>query len=257
VPVGEIEAALRAHEAIRESAAVAKEDRPGEIRILAYVCYHDGQSPTVSELRRYLRKALPEALVPANIVELDALPKDPAGRLLRGELPDPFAPEDAYVAPRTEMERTITGIYQEALGIERVGVHDNFFDIGGHSLLALRVVNKIAKLTGVRLNQPTIVLQTVEQIAAECERRSSGAAKGATTSATKGATNGATKGAEPAAGSAPVAAAPVPVAVAVGSPPAAARVADGPEERDGAPEESSLGSKLFRAVKQSIFKVET
>jgi hypothetical protein len=222
VPTGEIEQALLAHEAVAEAVALAKEDRPGEIRLIAYVVYGDGQPPTVSELRRHLRKRLPDHLVPANVVELHALPKGPDGRVRTEELADPFAPADTYVAPRTEMERAVAQIYQEALGLERVGAHDNFFDIGGHSLLALRVVNKIAKLTGVRLNQPAIVLQTVEQIAAECERQRTGGLV-----APNG--EGAARAAE-------------------------GRDGQGGGERDEASEGKSLSQKLFLAMKDSLWK---
>jgi hypothetical protein len=75
------------------------------------------------------------------------------------------------VAPVTDMQKAIAAIWREVLGIDRVGLHDNFFDIGGHSLLGVRVISRIEKKTGARLNQAIMVLQTLEQIASECERR--------------------------------------------------------------------------------------
>jgi hypothetical protein len=83
-------------------------------------------------------------------------------------LPDPFAADDDFVAPRSETERAIARIWQELLGVSRVSLHDNFLDIGGHSLLALRAINRIAKTCGVRLSPSSLNLQTLEQIAAQC-----------------------------------------------------------------------------------------
>ena len=125
----------------------------------------------MSELRRFLKSRLPENMVPTSYVTLDELPLVADGTVDRGALPDPFGAADDFVAPRTEMERTIAGIWCETLGVKQVSVHDNFFDVGGHSLLAVRVVTRLDKKTGVRLNQAVMVLQTLEQIAAECERR--------------------------------------------------------------------------------------
>jgi acyl carrier protein len=109
--------------------------------------------------------------VPQNIVELDALPVDANGAVDRARLHDPFGVADDYVAPRTETEKIIAKTWQEVLGIDRVSLHDNFFDVGGHSLLAMRVIVRTEKKLGVRLNNAIMVLQTLEQVAAECEKR--------------------------------------------------------------------------------------
>jgi hypothetical protein len=171
VDTGRVEAVLGEHDSVAEVVVSAKHDRPGETRLIAYVVYDHDQRATVSELRRHARKNLPDELVPANFLELDEFPLTADGGINRTALPDPFVPEDDYVAPRTETEKMLAAIWQDVLGVKAVGVYDNFFDIGGHSLLSMRVVNKLLKKTGVKLNQAIMVLQTLEQIAGECERQ--------------------------------------------------------------------------------------
>jgi acyl carrier protein len=146
-------------------------DRPGERRLLAHVVWEPEHIGTVSELRRTLRKYLSDDLVPQNFVELDSLPRTSGGEVDTEALEDPFGVSDDYVAPRTSTQKTVARVWKSALGIDRVGLHDNFFDIGGHSLLAMRVIVRLDKELGVRLNTAIIVLQTLEQIAAECDRR--------------------------------------------------------------------------------------
>lgn len=187
LPLHEVEAVLAAHEAVNECVVLAKVMRNGQVKLAAFVVYDPAQHVTVSELRRYLKKALPEHLVPAAFVGLDALPRGGDGAVDRAALPDPFGGEDQFVGPRTEMERVIAETWCEVLGIDKVSVHDNFFDVGGHSLLAVRVVTKLDKKVGVRLNQAVMVLQTLEQIAAECERRAGTAAPAATAQPAAGA----------------------------------------------------------------------
>ncbi|MCA1567669.1 MAG: amino acid adenylation domain-containing protein [Acidobacteria bacterium] len=147
VELGEIEAALGAHEGIRESAVVMREDAAGDKRFIAYVVAHADASPTTRELRQHLREKVPEFMLPAAFVFLEVLPLMPSGKINRRALPAPGETTDAategYVAPRTPVEEMLTGIWSEVLGVERVGVEDNFFDLGGHSLLATRVVARM------------------------------------------------------------------------------------------------------------------
>jgi acyl transferase domain-containing protein len=162
--VSALEAALASHEAVREAAAAAH----GE-RVLAYVAYHPEHSITVSELRRHVRGLVNEDLVPQTVIELDALPRRADGGLDRAALPNPFAAEEVGpVGPRTEMERTIAALWQDLLGVDAVGVHDNFFDIGGHSLLSVRFIMRLDKKIGVRLLHEHVVVNTLEQLAAKC-----------------------------------------------------------------------------------------
>jgi acyl transferase domain-containing protein len=179
LPLDEIEAVLATHEVVSQCIVLQRLNRPGEVKLVAYVVFAPGESATVSDLRRFLKSRLPEHLVPSTFVELDNLPMDGSGSVDREALPDPFGAEDDYVAPRTDTETLIAEIWKDVLGIGRVSVYDNFFDAGGHSLLAVRVVTRIDKKLGVRLNQAVMVLQTLEQIAAECDkRRGGGDAKG-------------------------------------------------------------------------------
>ncbi len=171
LPLDEIEAVLGTHEAVRQAVVLARANRPGDVKLVAYCVVEEERHVTVSELRRFLKSRLPAAMVPSTFVTLDALPLTPDGFVERAALPDPFGAADDHVAPRTDTEKLVAEIWTEVLGVERISVHDNFFDVGGHSLLAVRVVTKIDKRLGVRLNQATMVLQTLEQIAAECDRR--------------------------------------------------------------------------------------
>ncbi len=171
LPLHEIEAVLSTHEVVSQCVVLQRMNRPGELKLVAYVVFAPGESATVSDLRRFLKSRLPEHMVPSTFVEQDALPLKVDGAVDREALPDPFGAADDYVAPRSDTEKLIAEIWKEVLGIGRVSVYDNFFDAGGHSLLAVRVVTRIDKKLGVRLNQAIMVLQTLEQIAAECDKR--------------------------------------------------------------------------------------
>jgi amino acid adenylation domain-containing protein len=150
---GEIETALLAHEAVRDVVVMARRDRPGEQRLAAYYVAHDGRSAAPGELKAHLRATLPEFMVPAFIVEMDALPLNANGKVDRRALPVPEAEgeEAAYTAPRTPAEEVLAAVWSDVLGAARPGVHDNFFDLGGHSLLAMRVMSRIREAFGVEL----------------------------------------------------------------------------------------------------------
>jgi acyl carrier protein len=109
---------------------------------------------------------LPGELVPHLFVELGALPLDSSGKVDDTKLASPFAAaKQAYVPPRSDAERLLARLYAEALGVERVSVHDNFFDLGGQSLLCLRVIDRIERETGTRISPRVLLLNTVEQAA--------------------------------------------------------------------------------------------
>ena len=148
IELGEIEMALSLHPSLREVVVVARVDVPGDKRLVAYVVAAREQSPpTVNELRRHLREQLPDYMIPAAFVVLPALPLTPNGKVNRLALPSPekLRPEleAAYTPPRTEAERLIASLWQEVLGLEQVGMDDNFFDLGGHSLLTIQVHLKL------------------------------------------------------------------------------------------------------------------
>jgi amino acid adenylation domain-containing protein len=143
IELGEIEAALGQHPAVRKTVVLARQDAPGEKRLVAYVVAES----TADELRRFLKDKLPDHMVPAVFVLLDALPLLPNGKIDRRALPAPdrTRPEldKAFVAPRTPTEELLAEIWAQVLDIERVGIHDNFFDLGGHSLLATQTVSRV------------------------------------------------------------------------------------------------------------------
>jgi len=147
IELGEIEVVLGQAPDVSETAVLLREDMPGDQRLVAYVVARNGTPPQINDLRGYLQAQLPEYMIPSAFVTLDALPLTPNGKVDRRALPVPegLRPklEAAYVAPQTETEHIISVIWQEALQIEKVGIHDNFFDLGGHSLLMVRVNRKL------------------------------------------------------------------------------------------------------------------
>ncbi|HEX8905662.1 MAG TPA: amino acid adenylation domain-containing protein, partial [Longimicrobiaceae bacterium] len=149
IELGEIEAALRRAGAVRDCVVVAREDSPGDTRLVAYVV----GDVDADELRQRLRDRLPEYMVPAAFVAMEALPLTANGKLDRRALPAPdfSGDEERYVAPRTPVEETLAGIYAGVLGIERAGVDESFFELGGHSLLAMTVASRVREVFAVEL----------------------------------------------------------------------------------------------------------
>jgi acyl transferase domain-containing protein len=171
-----VETALLEHEAITGAAARAFPEPGGGFRVVAYVVYDAFETATVSELRRHLRSRVDEKLVPQNFVELTELPKNAAGDIDRGALVDPLGGADDHVAPRTATEQAVASIWQDLLGMEKISVYDNFLDVGGHSLLAMRALLRMEKEVGVRVNPSAMNLQTLEQISAMIDAEKGGTA---------------------------------------------------------------------------------
>jgi acyl carrier protein len=170
IELGEIEGALRRGEGVADCVVVAREDVPGEKRLVAYVV----GGVEVDALRAHLRQSLPEYMVPAAFVFLGALPLSANGKLDRRSLPAPelASAEARYVAPRTPAEEVLAEIWAEVLRLERVGVHDNFFDLGGHSLLIMRLLAKIQATFDLEISIRTVFsMPTLEVMAGEIERR--------------------------------------------------------------------------------------
>ena len=146
IELGEIEARLSRYAGIREAAVLAREDVPGETRLVAYYTSRDGEDLSAEALRSHLLGALPENMVPAAYVHLAALPLTPSGKLDRAAFPAPDGSAyavRAYAPPLGAVEEAIARIWSDMLDVERVGRYDNFFDLGGHSLLAVRALSRI------------------------------------------------------------------------------------------------------------------
>ncbi len=154
IELGEIEAALGTMAQVHEAVVLARDDGAGEKRLVAYVVAEPGAEPTINELRQWLKQKLPEYMVPAGFVFMEKLPLTTNGKLNRAALPalEHSRPrmEEAYLAPRTKVEETLAQIWQQVLGLERVGVEDNFFTLGGDSILSIQIVAR-ANRAGIRL----------------------------------------------------------------------------------------------------------
>jgi natural product biosynthesis luciferase-like monooxygenase protein len=147
IELGEIETALGAHPAVREGVVMAREDTPGDQRLVAYVVAKDA-APDPQVVRDFLRAGLPEYMVPSNVVVLERMPLTPNGKVDRKQLPAPDAvggsnTKAEFVAPAGELEESIAAAWRETLGLEKVGIQDNFFDLGGHSLLVVRLHRRL------------------------------------------------------------------------------------------------------------------
>ncbi|MEM1205714.1 MAG: amino acid adenylation domain-containing protein [Acidobacteriota bacterium] len=154
IELGEIETVLDTHAAIERAVVITREDNPGTVRLVAYMVAHPKGSdqhrplPAAGELRDFLKQKLPEYMVPAIFVPLEQLPLTPNGKVNRRALPKPdpsLLRTTEYVAPRTDEERAMAEIWQEVLDVKQVGVDDDFFELGGDSLLVIRVVSKSNK----------------------------------------------------------------------------------------------------------------
>ncbi|WP_051711496.1 non-ribosomal peptide synthetase [Andreprevotia chitinilytica] len=154
VELGEVEAQLAACAGVREAVVMAREDQPGDKRLVAYVVPQAGIEPGAAELRHQLSQSLADYMLPSAFVTLETFPLTPNGKLDRKALP---APDQSsvisreYEAPQGEVEQTIAAIWQDLLGLERVGRHDQFFELGGHSLLAVQLVSRLRTALGVEL----------------------------------------------------------------------------------------------------------
>jgi amino acid adenylation domain-containing protein len=179
IELGEIEAVLSSHPAVRETTVLAREDRSGDKRLVAYLVVNGGKPVPVEQLRRFLKEKLPDYMVPAAFLFLDHLPLTANGKVDRRALPapDPTAlhPDDERVSPRDDYELQLAMIWEEVLGVSPIGVRDNFFEVGGHSLSAVRLLTRIEKTLGQKL--PLVSLfqaPTIEQLARMLQEQADG-----------------------------------------------------------------------------------
>jgi amino acid adenylation domain-containing protein len=173
---GEIVSVLNGHPAIQTSFAMAREDTPGDKRLVAYIVPVPGAHLTASSLQDTLVTRLPDYMLPAAFVRLEALPVTPNGKVDRNALPAPdvtnIVRDEVTVAPSTPTEERLVGIVATLLGLEQIGIDDDFFMLGGHSMLGTQLVVRIADTFGVDLSLHTLFESpTIRQLSAEIERR--------------------------------------------------------------------------------------
>ncbi len=149
IELGEIETVLGMHPAIKQAVVLAREDTPGEKRLVGYLVASHGGELDIHGIRNYLAEKLPDYMIPAAFVTIDRMPLSPNGKVERRKLPEPShrRPElgQAFIAPRDELEGYLAGLWCEIINLDRVGVHDRFFELGGTSLQAARFINILQK----------------------------------------------------------------------------------------------------------------
>jgi len=155
IELGEIESVLGQHPQLREVVLSIYEPAPGDKRLVAYVVAHGPAAPTLSELQDFLKPQLPEFMIPSAFVFLDELPLTPNGKLDRNALPMPDMNRQEldvdFIAPRSQVEKQLAEIWRDVLRINRIGIHDNFFDLGGQSLLAMQVITRVSEQLSVEI----------------------------------------------------------------------------------------------------------
>jgi amino acid adenylation domain-containing protein len=170
IELGEIEQNIKSHPAIEQTVAVVREDTPGDARLVAYVVVKSGQSISPSQLREHLKESVPYYMVPQHFVTLDAMPQTNNGKIDYKSLPAPTAEVtesdiDDVAMPETAAEKWLAGVWEQILEIDDVALNDTFFDIGGHSLLVMKVITTVNNKTGVKLGPQEFLMSTLEQMA--------------------------------------------------------------------------------------------
>ncbi|WP_156371072.1 non-ribosomal peptide synthase/polyketide synthase, partial [Nocardia arizonensis] len=178
IELGEIEAAVLAQPGIAQAAVIVREDQPGDQRIVAYVVSEADAAPDLDAVRRGAAQRLPSYMVPAALVRLEWIPLTVNGKLDRKALPAPAAQSRAFRAPVTPVQETVAAVFAEVLDVPRFGVDDDFFDLGGNSLIATRVVARIGAALGASIPVRALFeASTVEALAARVESHTDGAAR--------------------------------------------------------------------------------
>ncbi|HZO70619.1 MAG TPA: amino acid adenylation domain-containing protein [Ktedonobacteraceae bacterium] len=175
IELGEIETVLSLQPGVREATVIAREDTPGDKRLVAYVVLDQQQQTSTEELQNALAKLLPAYMVPSAFVYMDELPLTSNGKVDRRKLPLPTASrgtkEETYVAPTLLIHHQLVKIWADLLGTQRIGIRDNFFALGGHSLLAIRLIDRIEQAFGKKIPLATLfVSPTIEHLADTLEK---------------------------------------------------------------------------------------
>ena len=183
IELGEIEQAILSNERVAQTAVIVREDTPGDVRLVAYLTVDPDcesqkselqKSETLTiELRNQLRDRLPHYMIPHHFVELKAFPQTNNGKVDHKALPTPLQEqplaEEDFALPQSDSEKLIASVWQELLQIDAICVDDNFFDIGGHSLLVMKSIARIDEATGIRLSPQDFLMETLEQLASRIE----------------------------------------------------------------------------------------
>ncbi|QDS96168.1 Linear gramicidin synthase subunit D [Roseimaritima multifibrata] len=176
IELGEIESHLKSHPAVAQCVVIVREDSPGDAKLVAYVIPKPEQSASAIELREHLRMSVPNYMVPQNFVTLDSMPQTNNGKIDYASLPSPkqnTASDDLLNAtaekPETEAEKRLAAIWQEVLETDQIGRDDNFFDIGGHSLLVMKVIAIVAETTSISLSPQDFLTGTLRHMAYQLE----------------------------------------------------------------------------------------
>jgi hypothetical protein len=154
IELGEIRSILSRHPDVRQSTVVAVGDSSEGKRLVAYVAPKAEEARSSADLRNFLKRQLPDYMIPAAFVMMEALPLTPSGKVNRQALPaaDHTTVEKTFVAPRTPVEKILAVIWAEVLGLERVGVHDDFFELGGHSLAVTQIISRVVEHLNLELS---------------------------------------------------------------------------------------------------------
>jgi acyl-coenzyme A synthetase/AMP-(fatty) acid ligase/acyl carrier protein len=166
IELGEIEATLASDPRVKSCAVLVREDEPGNKQLVGYVVPREGQAPTTEDLQEFVKQKLPEYMAPSQFVFLDSIPLTTNGKVDRKALPAPtygnVSEGKDFAAPQTETQKAIADIWSKLMKLERIGIHDDFFNFGGHSLMAMKMVSQIEERFGVSLpladflEEPTI-----------------------------------------------------------------------------------------------------
>jgi acyl carrier protein len=167
IELGEIETVLSQHPTVQESVVIVHESESSDKRLVAYLVSNPAQIIDTIELRSFLKERLPEYMIPSALVQLEAMPLTPTGKVDRRALPPPdqtrYDLEKSFVAPRSPVEERLASIWTEVLHREPIGIYDNFFELGGHSLQATQIISRISEAFAVELSlrslfeTPTVV----------------------------------------------------------------------------------------------------